>query len=412
MKNITKIAARSAKLLTKAKGSGGSALPGLVIEKLEPDFLSRTLANLPHGVAVVSGTNGKTTSTKTVVELLTTAGLRVFTNPTGSNFTRGIASAVFCEIEKSGSFHFDIAVLELDEAHAVHFVNKVAPRYFLLLNVLPDQLDRFGDVNTTAGFLKTVAKETTNGVVLNANDSLLNKVRSGDKVVHFFGYDSNLTKLFSPDNERPSSDNKPINPDVVLKKISGKKVVFNIGETTLQLSGAHNALNSAGALALVKVILGREFNAKKMLRALSNVKPAFGRGEVISVNGKPVELVLVKNSAGCRMSLAAQNNEQTATMIAINDTPSDGRDISWLWDVDFTALKNVACVSGVRAYDMALRLQHDNIAVGSIDTNLRRSLSRFISDNSSSNFQIYCTYSAMLKLRKYLGLVAQVEKAL
>src|SRR6266536_2163493 len=107
---------------------GGSALPGLFVEKIDPDFIKRTLSQLPRGIVVVSGTNGKTTTTKIVVELLESQGLKVFTNRTGSNFTRGVAAALLGEVDTSGRLDADIAVLELDEAHAVHFVRAIPPR--------------------------------------------------------------------------------------------------------------------------------------------------------------------------------------------------------------------------------------------------------------------------------------------
>src|SRR6478609_11301388 len=135
---------------------GGSALPGLVVERIDPGFMQRTLSTLPLGVAVVSGTNGKTTTTKMVVELLEGQKLKVFTNRTGSNLTRGVAAALLGEITSRGELNADIAVLELDEAHAVHFVKTIQPRYCLLLNVMRDQLDRFGEIDATAKLLKTV----------------------------------------------------------------------------------------------------------------------------------------------------------------------------------------------------------------------------------------------------------------
>ena len=149
---------------------GGSALPGLVVEKIDPGFMRRTLSTLPLGVAVVSGTNGKTTTTKMVVELLESQGLKVFTNRTGSNFTRGVAAALLGEVDWRGRLNADVAVLELDEAHAVHFVNQVPPRYSLLLNVLRDQLDRFGEIDKTAQLLEHIAAKTTGTVVLNRED--------------------------------------------------------------------------------------------------------------------------------------------------------------------------------------------------------------------------------------------------
>ena len=143
--------------ISRFRGGHGSALPGLIVEKLDPHFLAKTLATLPRGVAVISGTNGKTTTTKMVVELLRAAGLCVFTNDSGSNFTRGVASAAVREM-RHGKLNYDIAVLELDEAHAVRFVREIKPDYALLLNVLRDQLDRFGEIDTTAKMLGEIGR--------------------------------------------------------------------------------------------------------------------------------------------------------------------------------------------------------------------------------------------------------------
>ena len=118
---------RAARLAARLRGggSGGTALPGLVMEKTDPGFLRRTLDQLPLGVVVVSGTNGKTTTTKMVVELLTAQGLKVLTNRTGSNFVRGVLASLLTEVDAVGRLDADVAVLELDEAHAVRFVRRV-----------------------------------------------------------------------------------------------------------------------------------------------------------------------------------------------------------------------------------------------------------------------------------------------
>lgn len=137
---------------------GGSAFPGRIVEQIDPGFLARTLADLPYGVVLVSGTNGKTTTTRMVASMLETLGLKVFTNPTGSNFTRGVVSALLTEVPLSGRLDADVAVLELDEAYAVKFVQQVKPRFALLLNVMRDQLDRFGEIDNTARLLERVAE--------------------------------------------------------------------------------------------------------------------------------------------------------------------------------------------------------------------------------------------------------------
>ena len=155
--------------ITRLRG-GGSAFPGIVIEKIDPDFTRDILGSLPYGVVVISGTNGKTTTTKMTVELLESQGFKVFTNRTGSNFARGVTAAILSEIGYDGKLHADIAVLELDEAHAVKFVQTIPPTYSLLLNVMRDQLDRFGEIDNTAKMLEAIARSTTKCVILNRED--------------------------------------------------------------------------------------------------------------------------------------------------------------------------------------------------------------------------------------------------
>ena len=146
----TPLIGKAVRAASRLAHGGGSAFPGKIVERIDPQFLSRTLAQLPLGVVLVSGTNGKTTTTRMVASMLQSLGLKVFTNPTGSNFTRGVVSSLLAEVSLSGKLDADIAVLELDEAYAVHFVKQVPPDYCLLLNVMRDQLDRFGEIDNTA----------------------------------------------------------------------------------------------------------------------------------------------------------------------------------------------------------------------------------------------------------------------
>src|SRR6185503_15427532 len=142
-------------LALRLAGRRGTALPGLVVEKLFPGFLPRRLARLRHGVVVVSGTNGKTTTTKMVATVLGRR-YRVLTNDTGGNFVRGCLTAVLQRSSWLGRTPSELAVFELDEAHAVRFCQLHRPERLLLLNVLRDQLDRFGEIDTTAQLLGTV----------------------------------------------------------------------------------------------------------------------------------------------------------------------------------------------------------------------------------------------------------------
>ena len=399
---------------------GGSALPGLFVEKIDPDFIKRTLAQLPSGVVVVSGTNGKTTTTKMVVELLESQGLRVFTNRTGSNFTRGVAAALLGDVDNKGNLDADIAVLELDEAHAVHFVKAVKPRYSLLLNVMRDQLDRFGEIDATAKMLAQIASETTDTVVLNREDPRVASIASrlSKQKVSYFGLSPDLAKLFPSDDEMrgkiiSQAQKKPA--DVTLDKLKGSTAQFTLGNrkitTTLELQGIYNVYNAAAALALARTIVGKKIDEGALIEALSQVVPAFGRGETLIVGGQPLELVLVKNPSGFRLSLASFSPEGYQTMIAVNDNYADGRDMSWLWDVDFNSLKEigVAEVAGIRAYDMALRLQYDEVAISHVDPHLSEALQHFLTSNPSQPKRIFCTYTAMLALRRELSKITDVE---
>lgn len=410
---------KAVRYIAKLRG-GGSALPGLFVERIDPDFIKRTLANLSYGVVVISGTNGKTTTTKMVVELLEGQGLKVFTNRTGSNFTRGVAAALLGEVDMTGKLSADIAVLELDEAHAVHFVDSIPPRYSLLLNVMRDQLDRFGEIDATAKLLTHTARATTDGVVLNREDPRVAAIAKTVKKqrVAFFGLDQSLRHLFPNDDELHNTESTVrvgTQKAVTLDILDGHTASFSLShgtlKTDLKLRGIYNIFNAAAALALVEMIVGDNLNQETLLVSLSSVEPAFGRGETIRIGGQPVELILVKNPSGFRLGLSSFSPEGYATMIAINDNYADGRDMSWLWDVEFESLRTagVSVVSGVRAYDMALRLQYDEIETLLIEPALDTALQYFISNNSDQPKRIYCTYTAMLALRRELGRMTTVE---
>ena len=413
---ISTIIGKSVKKVAKLRG-GGSALPGLVIEKIDPKFIQRTLADLPQGVVIISGTNGKTTTTKIVVELLESVGLKVFTNRTGSNFSRGVAAALLDEVNIRGKLDADIAVLELDEAWAVKFVQIVRPRFSLLLNVMRDQLDRFGEIDNTAALLQKIAEATSDTVVLNRDDPRIFKISEhiqAKKV--FFGTTSELLQLMPTDDTLKygtATANQSVVADVLLKKINAQQATFQIDnkeiDVDLQLTGVYNLLNAAAAVALARQIAGPEIT-DTILSALENIKPAFGRGETIYLNGTPIELILVKNPSGFRLALLSFAKNNSTTMIAVNDNYADGRDVSWFWDVDFSLLKNVAMISGVRAYDMALRLQYDDIPIGKIDTNISKALEDFINTNPDEPKQIFCSYTAMTTIRRLLSEKTDVEE--
>lgn len=418
---LSVILGKAVRKVAKLRGGSGSALPGLFVEKIDPNFIKRTLGGLPLGVVLVSGTNGKTTTTKMIVELLEGQGLRVFTNRTGSNFTRGVAAALLGEIDIKGRLEADIAVLELDEAHAVHFVHAVKPRHTLLLNVLRDQLDRFGEIDYTASLLEKLAENTTESLTVNREDSHLREI--GGKVgeglrVKYFGLSQKLEKHFpSEEDLHGQKRQNSTKPEAIAELVDfdGQKASYILEgarhSATLKLSGAYNLFNAAAAMATVANALNGKYDQDKLIDSLAKVKPAFGRGETLNVNGQPLELVLVKNPSGFRLGLSSFDPAGYDTMIAINDNYADGRDMSWLWDVDFTRLQaeGVKNIAGMRCYDMALRLEHDAVYFGDIDEDLAAGLKKFITQNNRPK-RIYCTYTAMLALRRELNKYAAVEE--
>lgn len=420
---FTTIVGKSVRKLAQARG-GGSALPGLFVEKIDPEFIKRTLVNLPRGIVLISGTNGKTTTTKMVVELLEGQGLTVFTNRTGSNFVRGVAAALLGEVDINGKLDADIAVLELDEAHAVHFVRTIPPNYCLLLNVMRDQLDRFGEIDKTAALLHTIATTTSDGVVINHDDPRLSSKKFLADIhaaIASYGVAPKLHSLFPSDDamrdspKKPSAKSSAESDATVLEAIDGQQATIRFGGSThkvsLKLKGVYNIQNAVGAVALTRMIMGGTLDTERMLESLASVTPAFGRGETLMIDGQPCELVLVKNPSGFRLSLKSFSPAGYATMIAINDNYADGRDMSWLWDVDFDSLRSegVAAITGVRAYDMALRLQYEEVEVKHVEPELAVALERFISQHAGAPKRIYCTYTAMLAIRKLLAKHTNVE---
>ena len=425
---------RAARLAARLRGggSGGTAFPGLVMERADPGFLARTLGALPHGVIVVSGTNGKTTTTKMVVDLLRASGLRVFTNRTGSNFVRGVLAALLTEVDASGHLDADIAVLELDEAHAVHFVRAVRPRACLLLNVMRDQLDRFGEIDYTASLLHSIAKATSDVVVLNGDDPRLAAPAFLEDVtarVVSFGAGEDLRSLFLSDDDlrtglvSPRDHGEGPGPRVTLEAINGQRATVRVDgvyhEVDFAIPGVHNLLNACAALGVVLEVLGEDADLPGLLTTLGTVQAAFGRGEVLTLDGRPVQLSLVKNPAGFRMGLlsaAAQAQAGEVVVVAINDEYADGRDMSWLWDVDFSALRaeGVAVVTGVRAWDMALRLAYDEVPAAAVEPDLSRALERVraAARQADRPVRIFTTYTAMLALRARLGEITDVEEVM
>ena len=414
------IAGKAARAATRIKGGAGSAFPGLVAERVDPRFLAHALADIPDGIVVVTGTNGKTTTTRMLVAILRAHGKSVLTNPTGSNFTRGVISSMLKGLPLSGRVKADLAVLELDEAHALRFTEVVTPTHALLLNVARDQLDRFAEIDHTARLLESLAGQVTQGVVLNLDDAFV--ARSRDVVapeveVRYFGLDESIAHRLSEILEadvRFDEDYEPPQPGAgtgLLRPRDEREFDIlieggeDVGPVVLRQRGLAAMINATAATTTARMLLGESFDPAVACAALASLQPPFGRGEVVDVDGHPLELVLVKNPAGFTVALSTYGSSPVATMIAINDEHADGRDISWLYDVSFESLRErgVAMTSGVRAYDMALRLSYDDVDVTEIEPSLIPALDRFLARHLEEPKRVFCTYTAMMTLRRTLA---------
>jgi lipid II isoglutaminyl synthase (glutamine-hydrolysing) len=409
------------KRLLVFRPGGGQALPGLVVERLFPGYVGSMLGKLPEGVIIITGTNGKTTTTKIVTHILSSNGKRVLTNSTGSNLVRGIASSVSQHATPSGKLPYDLAVLEIDEATARRLVKQVKPRWILALNVSRDQLDRYGEVDTVAAYVG-VAMEAAESIVTNAGDPHLaaraEKISQAKNTpVHYFGAAEKLAGFFPSDYELAAIGGKTANKikrqeaEVELADFRGQDVIYKIEgkkySAKLKLSGQHNYLNGAAALALCRRLL-TDTTDQELVSMLAGVTLAFGRGEKYKLkNGAVIELVLVKNPASFTQALASYGSGRESVMIAINDNIADGRDVSWLWDVNFSPLggRKVALTSGRRAADMALRLSYDDIEVGAIEPVLSAGM-ELLSQKDGPKV-ILATYTAMLSLYSLLSKKAE-----
>ncbi len=400
--------------LLRLTGRTGSALPGLIVERLDKNFVKRMLGKLPEGVVVVSGTNGKTTTTKIITSLCEANSLKVLTNKTGSNFVRGIISTIIQHATVGGKLPYDIAIFEQDEAHAVHLARMINPKGVVALNVMRDQMDRFGEIDTTTKMLQKLVSSATDWVVLNAADERIRNLKAPDGTsVLRFAHSEKLHKDFLSDDQLYDVEHSKYDvsgdlfatlegydSDGVDVKLAGKKL-----ELPYVLQGSHNAINLVAALSALQAIRPKA-STEVIVKAVSKLEPAFGRGESFITNeGVRITLQLVKNPAGFMHALRMLEKDRYGVVgIAINDDYADGRDVSWLWDVDFSGVNSVprrVFTSGVRAADMAVRLKYDEVKTESVDADLGTFVGKTngVAAETGKEVIIYSTYTAMLALR-------------
>jgi len=401
---------RLTRTLTRLLGRGGSALPGLVSEKLDPRLVEKILGDTP--VVLITGTNGKTTTTKMIVSILESAGKRIVTNPTGSNLERGVASALLDASPLRGRLDADVAVFEVDEAAVRSLAPRLKPAVLAVTNLARDQLDRYGELMTTASHVATAATHAGR-LVLNADDPLVVGA-AGETPVSWFGGVESIRERMPDDRSLYGDDTKAEHQKADALVVDsqpdgdGQIATTRIDGTEhrirLQVPGIYNAYNAATAL-LVTGLLG--VAAADAIPALEAMEPAFGRGQVLDHRGRRVKLLLVKNPASLNHAIAILKGigEHARVLVAINDEHADGRDVSWLWDAhieDLARTPHQYLAGGVRAADMALRFKYAGIDAPALP-DFADALDLLV-DGAPPGATVYVvpTYTAMLRLLEIL----------
>lgn len=395
---------------------GGSALPGLLLSKIAPKLLAKTLRSFPLGVVVISGSAGKSTTTKMVVAIARAHGLEVFTNPSTANIRQGFFSAIIERSNLFGKVRADIAILEMDESHADSITREVAPRIVTLLNVLEDQLDRFVEPSQVRDALHAVASRATQTVLLNADDQNLLILGSSGGVNHidWFGIasevlgESNLgvAPTYVDAIPRPKGLLAEVFNIVELRcsvKIDEREAIFD-----LPSRGLHYAVDAVAALATAKVTLGERFDLELSETVMSQLPPVFARGEVVEVEGQRIEFVLVQNPTSFQLNLDSLPKPTENLMIAIG---RDVHDPSWLWTVDFSNLRQVDVVSGYNFAETALRLSYENVQIGLAEEDLFQAFAAFLALPPPANSikTVIFSADAMRRLRRHLGFTSPEE---
>jgi UDP-N-acetylmuramyl tripeptide synthase len=400
----------------------GSTWPGHVALKIDPSLIRAVVEKNPEvKIILIAGTNGKTTTTKALSYALESSGISVLTNNAGANLLNGLASALVSGIDLNGKLRQETIIFEADENSLPVILSEIPnPNAIVLLNLFRDQLDRYGEVNTTAEkWIKAFKKLTEDTLVIaNADDPLVSHVASHAAKKVYFTIPTKYKNTRSLGHAVDSTTCPKCNSTLEYLSISyshlGNYICPNCSysnpkaeglEIPSNLLGIYNQYNLNAAAKVLKNVF--EIKEKEILKTLSQVKPAFGRQEEISVNGKKVMYLLSKNPTGFNESLkVAIENKSSSLLILLNDRVPDGHDISWIWDVDFEILKKTNIkifVSGDRAYDMANRLLFAGVSHEVFDSPDKAYEAALNNTMQEKTLTILPTYSAMLEIRKLIS---------
>lgn len=423
--------------------SAGTSLPGLVALKMSDNFLSFLSKYCSKDIVTITGTNGKTTTAGLFAHILKTADNSVLHNEKGANMLSGIASSLAVSYKPFTTF--DYAVLESDEAYLTKLYDYINADYLLITNLFRDQLDRYGELDTTAKKIQeAIVKNPDLKLFINADDPMLYELGNSNKKI-FYGFDNITYKTSVSDSQAPAEavscscrcdleyeqryyahvgryfckncGRKRPEPDykgyaVIYDDYSEIYLKFfeNNQEKEMHfktpLIGLYNAYN---ALAAISASLQMGISHSVIQKGLDTYKSVFGRAEKFRLEDRNVLVQLIKNPTGASEVLRTVNqNICSKLLIIINDNYADGRDISWLWDTDFELLKdypNKITVSGIRAYDMAVRMKYAGFDSSKIEVikDIKDAVYTSVrSINEDEQLLIMPTYTALLQMQKFL----------
>lgn len=444
--------AKSAGALSRALGrGGGTTVPGRVLTALDKGAIARLGGQLEAGSVIVSATNGKTTTTNMIAAVLRHKGVGFVHNRAGANLVSGVGSALVDAATVGGRLSATLGLFEVDEAAMPSVARALRPKVLVLANLFRDQLDRYGELEHIADLWKEIVgeqgPETT--VVLNADDPLVASLArqdaggAGPTFVRF-GLDDERQALprlqhaadskYCPrcgaafeytsvylghlgDYSCPSCDVARPRLDLAVERVemhgmggSHVTVATPAGrfELELPLPGLYNAYN---ALAATACCLALGASTEEVKRGIEAFSAAFGRAETITVDGREVSILLIKNPTGANEVLRTVTGEGEAPLnllVALNDGIADGRDVSWVWDADFEVIAerahSVVC-SGTRADEMAVRLKYAGVPVSSlhVESDLGRALDAALERGPGGRVFALPTYTALLELLRLLA---------
>lgn len=425
------------KLLTvlgKLMGKRSSALPGEYAMKIYPDLIRDLRSHINKEIIVTCGTNGKTTTNNLLCSALEAKGYKVYCNRVGANMLSGVATVYINEANIFGKFKADYACLEIDEAYTRIVFDYVKPDVLVVTNLFRDQLDRYGETETTALIIKeAIAKCPSLKLILNADDPLCVQFADAKNVTATYcgvseavlpQSDSSKESQFCPVCGEKLGYNfhhysqlgdfscgkcgfaRP-KPDIEVTNVSlTPPMTFKINSqpVTVDFKGfysIYNLISVYGALSVLGEI------TDDFASLLKNYKPQTGRMQEYKFK-KPLILTLSKNPAGFNQAIATVNNDERKkdVIISVNDQAGDGRDVSWLWGVDFDKLHNenlnTLSTTGSRLWDVALRFKYADIIPDLVTTDVKEIVKKAL-DSDSEIVYLIANYTALYEAEKVLN---------